>query len=542
MNTEQVARSAQAQGTTETRRRIDDFGEHIPGARKDLTASATLAAWLEGDPAGQLPLGETWPAPPWTKLAEEQAAAGRDEAELATVRSLRDELRVQQGRRFERWIAAHGDGLGGLRRLALEILDGKLRPAEALTKLTEASRRTGHRCMRRAKLYELIGHEHDLGRYDFSTSPTGRCLIYGSLRHAGCPGQSLAEAAETLRGKLESDKGTEKKTQGPKAPPFEVRYLSVRGEREYGIWRRARGGLICIQKCPSAKDAQRIVREEADALEAWWERWRNLPAMRRATNAPRTPAGLDATGDPATFSFRYGLRGVQFGNWVEDARRETDLRDASQGLSDLARTLGWPAQSLSLGGRLGLAFGARGKGGPRAARAHYESCQEVIAISKPNGPGTLAHEWFHALDHHVGRYSGGGGEAYATKGRTWQSESPLDGMARALARYGAALKPSTYYQRAKILDKRQSRTKPYWSSTIELAARGFEAWVKARLAKDGISNDYLANFLDRADWPLNVELGHVYPYPYEDELALISNPLDEMAAEGAKLENAWGPG
>ena len=63
MNTEQVAKSAQAQVTTETRRRIDDFGEHIPGARKELTGSATLAAWLEEDPAGQLPLGETWARP-----------------------------------------------------------------------------------------------------------------------------------------------------------------------------------------------------------------------------------------------------------------------------------------------------------------------------------------------------------------------------------------------------------------------------------------------------------------------------------------------
>ena len=58
-------------------------------------------------------------------------------------------------------------------------------------------------------------------------------------------------------------------------------------------------------------------------------------------------------------------------NWVEDQRR-TDLLDTSQGLSDLARALGWLVAALSLWGDLALAFGARGSGGPGRVRAHHE--------------------------------------------------------------------------------------------------------------------------------------------------------------------------
>jgi hypothetical protein len=93
-------------------------------------------------------------------------------------------------------------------------------------------------------------------------------------------------------------------------------------------------------------------------------------------------------------------------------------------LHDLADTLGIPAETLSLGGQLGLAFGARGKG--RAA-AHYEPGKLVINLTKLSGAGTLAHEWGHALDHYFGQldsdqgtkgapdYASGGRNAYNFK-------------------------------------------------------------------------------------------------------------------------------
>ncbi|MEK9231620.1 hypothetical protein, partial [Escherichia coli] len=80
------------------------------------------------------------------------------------------------------------------------------------------------------------------------------------------------------------------------------------------------------------------------------------------------------------------------------------LNRAYDSLMDMADVLKVPAKALSLNGRLGLAFGARGKGGKNAAAAHYEPGQVAINLTKGNGAGSLAHEWFHALDNYFGQH------------------------------------------------------------------------------------------------------------------------------------------
>ena len=49
--------------------KIEDFGTHIPGARKEL-AAARLARGLERDPEFQRALSESWPAPAWGGAGE----------------------------------------------------------------------------------------------------------------------------------------------------------------------------------------------------------------------------------------------------------------------------------------------------------------------------------------------------------------------------------------------------------------------------------------------------------------------------------------
>ena len=67
---------------------------------------------------------------------------------------------------------------------------------------------------------------------------------------------------------------------------------------------------------------------------------------------------------------------------------------------DLAQVVGAPPQAISLNGTLGFAFGARGKS---KFSAHFEPDQVVINLTKTKGAGSLAHEWFHALDNHFSR-------------------------------------------------------------------------------------------------------------------------------------------
>ncbi|HMW08425.1 MAG TPA: ParB N-terminal domain-containing protein [Leptospiraceae bacterium] len=98
----------------------------------------------------------------------------------------------------------------------------------------------------------------------------------------------------------------------------------------------------------------------------------------------------------------FGLREVQSGNWVLNdlASASFHTQKTAEAFSDLSDILGIDAKSLSLDGQLAIAFGARGAG-LSGAKAHYEPVQRIINITKMGGGGSLAHEWFHAVDNLV---------------------------------------------------------------------------------------------------------------------------------------------
>lgn len=99
----------------------------------------------------------------------------------------------------------------------------------------------------------------------------------------------------------------------------------------------------------------------------------------------------------------FGFRGVEFGNWQNQAERQQLLNHAYDGMHDLAHVTGLSPKALSLNDDLALAFGARGHGGKGAAAAHYERDYAAINLTKMSGAGSLAHEWWHAVDHYLGR-------------------------------------------------------------------------------------------------------------------------------------------
>lgn len=108
--------------------------------------------------------------------------------------------------------------------------------------------------------------------------------------------------------------------------------------------------------------------------------------------------GRTATvGSSAELRARFGLRAVQSGLWVlsDYASGKFHMQQCSQALADLADVLGIKDEDVSFRGRLAVAFGARGNG---PAKAHYEAVERVINMTKMAGAGSLAHEWFHALD------------------------------------------------------------------------------------------------------------------------------------------------
>ena len=141
-----------------------------------------------------------------------------------------------------------------------------------------------------------------------------------------------------------------------------------------------------------AKPKKKLGEKKTDTGIVFWSR--TIGAVERK-GLPELPRPKDSE----EFAKAMGFRGVQYGKWADDAEREWHVTNAYWGLHDLASVLGVPAKELGINGRMALAFGARGKGGKRAAAAHYEPGQRVINLTKMQGNGTLAHEFAHFMDH-----------------------------------------------------------------------------------------------------------------------------------------------
>lgn len=129
------------------------------------------------------------------------------------------------------------------------------------------------------------------------------------------------------------------------------------------------------------------------------------PALEEAIRVgeERRAGGRDVVAED--FGDIFGFRGVEFGEWNNGAERQHILNQAYDALLDMAEIIRVSPRALSLNGEIGLAFGARGQG-LSSARAHYEMDHAVINLTKIKGAGSLAHEWWHAVDHYLARIDG----------------------------------------------------------------------------------------------------------------------------------------
>ena len=146
----------------------------------------------------------------------------------------------------------------------------------------------------------------------------------------------------------------------------------------------------------------------------------NDPVRPQLANIVREGKDYRGGADVTTkqFQLTFGFRGGEFGNWNTKGDRQQVLNHAYDALLDLADSLGLPPKAISLNGQLGIGFGSRGHGGKNAAMAHYEPNKVVINLTKMSGAGSLSHEWFHALDDYFGKQSGDRAldEPYASAG------------------------------------------------------------------------------------------------------------------------------
>ncbi|MFC6282194.1 MULTISPECIES: LPD1 domain-containing protein [Polaromonas] len=222
----------------------------------------------------------------------------------------------------------------------------------------------------------------------------------------------------------------------------------------------------------------------------------------------------------------FGFRGVEFGNWVTQSERQQFVDAAYDAFQDLTQLLGMPPMFASLSGKLGLAYGSRGKGLSKAA-AHFEPDNWVLHMTKESGPGSLAHEFGHALDCWVADHLWGKSSwcpRFASGEVQWcdlpeaiaQSET-----AKALRQWALLTTPYVsdlaWIRTSVSMDR--SRNTPYWSDSAEIFARAFEVLVLDSFQAKDRHNDMLVFGVSHADGLTMAGTGNPFPYPMGQERA-----------------------
>lgn len=186
--------------------------------------------------------------------------------------------------------------------------------------------------------------------------------------------------------------------------------------------------------------------------------------------------------DFAEIRRRFDFRSIQIGRWVTAAERARAAGLFHDALCDLMQILHGPEALISLRGSLGLQYGTGGRPG---VSAHYDPAQRVFALAKNAGPGSIAHEWFHALDHYLADKVFSDAPAGMFASSAWLHDAtpvahPLnDLLFRCLASILLAPdgeQPSELFRRSAAVDRRLGVI--YYSRPEELCARAFEAFVQ----------------------------------------------------------------
>lgn len=546
--------------------KLEDFGETLAGARKFLHA-LQLSLSTDVNPKS-VPLSKSFPKPNYTKLADD----GVNHETLAIIAFMRGQIPTKPRRpgALQRW----SNQVDQLRSTAKELLDNpnfKDRYIASMLSNTDSAMSDAASVVTLAdkvpadKIERLV--QFKVGETQWSLyqgkKDVKKTMVTDTKANAGWGGTNNMTGFDSLDAALDhvlSEVKKDKKQSVKAKVGVKLDIYRLRSKPGWIIGKKISGQKYLDLKTgfESATEARAYLDDNTEALRDQLIELKKRKPTRRKTNEAR--AGDDwRNGEDATakmFDDAFGFRGVQFGNWVEGAKRQSDLNNAYDSLMDLSAIIGVPSKALSLNRTLGLAFGARGKGGANkgggATAAHFEPDMVVINLTKKMGAGSLAHEWWHAADNYFAaqeeqHYSGDGTYMSETQRNTrirdgaklrdavdsdFTAREELYSAFRGVV--NAIEKETKLVDRSKKLDAPHG--KAYWSTVREMTARSFERYVIGKLEESGASNDYLANIIsEEAHIVLNTmerESGlHESPYAY---------PLQaEMSAVNAAYGNLF---
>ncbi|MBO4779820.1 MAG: hypothetical protein J5497_04195, partial [Selenomonadaceae bacterium] len=519
--------------------RREDFGEKIGGARKDLYAAYfdLIRVAIETE-IEEVPLSKSFPAPNYKKLLE----SGVESWKVDAVRALRDAIPLKP-KKYSWKIREWADKVSVLRDISVDVLENKWTAEEFSAELEKMKTReseygstlrdikfVAQRVEDTMMIYKIMGHEQDcsalvfaeLEPYDYGYAENRKIELremHGAYNYRVLSyGATEADAIERYK----SQDRHQEKASRTKKNPFKV--YSWKYGSHYFIGCKVGKEYVEIQSpFEKPEEAFAYLNSHMEELEGKLEKYRDIPYEREAQNTPRI-GELKRKGDvtPEQFQETFGFRGVEFGTWVENKSRQENLNNAYDALTDMAEALNLPPRALSLNGSLGLAFGARGRGGKNAPLAHYEPVKVVINLTKNKGSGSLGHEWMHSFDNYFGRKEREKSTAMISHCvNQFEMENVSSEIMEGFKLVSKIINQSGLAERCKNLDKR--REKPYWTLPEEMMARAFEVYLKEKLKERGIQNDYLVNYRSEESWSKATENGfkmeETYPYPTATEIA-----------------------
>lgn len=502
--------------------KLEDFGQKIGGARKDMYQAANeWAARLADITAESLTKAGGVSKLLHLPNLESMTAAGAITAEQARAALIiwRGIERKPQGTyRADRWAERT--------RARLEAVAATLTATEP----TAADVRDIINTAKESAEFAIItaanwpADPFTFGTYTVKRSTYSTPAVFriiGGRYYQGTPSADAADIAAQLRTMTAADaeKAADRRAAGPRlgvyhTSDFTRYFIAVEGKCE-----------IVLKVCNTYQEATEAARTERAALLERYEALRNFPALRRSWNRPRIGKEWHAEDvTPEQFTAALPFKGVEFGNWLNQLERAALLNSAFDGFHDLADLLGIPAAAVALGGRLNFSFATRGHAG---SAAHFETCYNTINLNKRNGAGCMAHEWLHACDHYAAVLAGRGGcgswgAAFATEYKG-EAQTAADTAARRII---DIIKGMDYYTRSgkyQAISGKMQGGEAYYTMPCELAARGFEGVVLYLLTKAGACSDFLVNLESWKNFELN-DAGHrrdCYPYPSDAEAAAL---------------------
>ena len=266
---------------------------------------------------------------------------------------------------------------------------------------------------------------------------------------------------------------------------------SSRSENHWVVFEQDKDEQTVIRSFKTREEANKYRDEiKADYLEQWKKNKEDRKKFVYFDTGDQKRIGEDYRDGKDVkaedFMNEFGFRGVQFGNWTNQADRQMAVNQAYDAFMDLSKLIGIPPKAMSLNGELGIAFGARGSG---SALAHYEPSEVVINLTKTKGAGSLAHEWWHALDNYFARAAGSKG-GMVTDSDWLKMRSELR----------EAFNAFTLNMRGSNYGIRSAKQGAYWGRMHEITARFLAEWVDQSLKKQGRLNTFLSRGVNEKRW------------------------------------------